>query len=111
MALPLGHLATMPAPLVIDQIEVIEDRRTPTAVVRFTIGDIALAFTLRSQRRGRVSLTPPEAADRTPGATLPHDAMSALAHAINAELAVKPELRKALGRSRFYASGPVAWSE
>lgn len=89
----------MAARLTIERIEPLPDRRAPTAIVRFNIGNVRLAYTIRHKRRGQFVLAAPEAADRGPGAAIPADALATLRDAIEATLAADPALRRALGRS------------
>ncbi len=85
--------------LTIEEIETLPERRAPTAIVRFHLDGVRLAYTIRHKRRGQLLLAPPEAADRGPGAALPADALAALRDAIEATPAADPELRRAMARS------------
>ncbi|MCU0983594.1 MAG: hypothetical protein MUC89_01460 [Acetobacteraceae bacterium] len=82
----------------VDRIEVLAERRIPTAIVWARLGEAVLGFTLRHKRRGAFVLAPPEAADRSHGVRLPPALASALRAEVEAALAGDPETHAKLAR-------------
>ncbi|WP_144186417.1 hypothetical protein [Elioraea rosea] len=97
--------------MAIDRIEMLEGRRTPSAIVWFRIGDIGLAYTLQNWRRGEVWAGAPERAKWHQGVKLTAEHVAALRALIDARLEGKPHLAKALCRSSAYVPSRIIWAE